>query len=158
MWETWVWSLGWEDPLEKGKATHSSILAWRIPWAVESMGSQRVQQDWATFTSLHIIQYRNNLHFTSVNSKGKLLKNKLNDTRKKQPDTPRKWDILQDNRLGASKVSVGASLVVQWLRIHLSMQGVQVRSLLWGDSTYRGPIKPVNHNYWAHSLEPKFHN
>ena len=34
MWETWVRSLGWEDPLEKGKATHSRILAWRIPWAV----------------------------------------------------------------------------------------------------------------------------
>ena len=33
MWETWVWSLGWEDPLEKGKATHSSILAWRISWS-----------------------------------------------------------------------------------------------------------------------------
>ena len=37
MWETWVWSLGWEDPLEKGKATHSSVLAWRFhelysPW------------------------------------------------------------------------------------------------------------------------------
>ena len=32
--ETWVRSLGWEDPLEKGKATHSSILAWRIPWTV----------------------------------------------------------------------------------------------------------------------------
>ena len=32
--ETWVLSLGWEDPLEKGKATHSGILAWRIPWAV----------------------------------------------------------------------------------------------------------------------------
>ena len=32
MWETWVQSLGWEDPLEKGKAIHSSILAWRIPW------------------------------------------------------------------------------------------------------------------------------
>ena len=30
--ETWVQSLGWEDPLEKGKATHSSVLAWRIPW------------------------------------------------------------------------------------------------------------------------------
>ena len=39
MWETWVWSLGWEDPLEKGKATHCSILAWRIPWTVLSMGS-----------------------------------------------------------------------------------------------------------------------
>ena len=34
MWETWVQSLGWEDPLEKKKATHSSILAWRIPWTV----------------------------------------------------------------------------------------------------------------------------
>ena len=43
--ETWVRSLGWEDPLEKGKATHSSILAWRMPWAVWSMGSQRVGHD-----------------------------------------------------------------------------------------------------------------
>ena len=34
MWETWVQSLGWEDPLKKGKATYSSILAWRIPWTV----------------------------------------------------------------------------------------------------------------------------
>ena len=34
MWETWIRSLGWEDPLEKGTATHSSILAWRIPWTV----------------------------------------------------------------------------------------------------------------------------
>ena len=34
MWETWVWYLGWEDPLEKGKATQSSILAWRISWTV----------------------------------------------------------------------------------------------------------------------------
>ena len=34
MQETWVGSLGWEDPLEKGKATHSSILAWRIPWTI----------------------------------------------------------------------------------------------------------------------------
>ena len=41
MWETWVQSLGWEDPLEKRKATYSSILAWKIPW--QSMGSQRVR-------------------------------------------------------------------------------------------------------------------
>ena len=34
MQETWVHSLGWEDPLEMGKATHSSILAWRIPWTI----------------------------------------------------------------------------------------------------------------------------
>ena len=38
MWETWVRSLGWEDPLEKGKATHSSILSWRIPWLYSPLG------------------------------------------------------------------------------------------------------------------------
>ena len=43
--ETWVQSLGLEDPLEKGKSTHSSILAWRIPWTVNTTGSQRVRQD-----------------------------------------------------------------------------------------------------------------
>ena len=48
--ETWVQSLGWEDPLEKEMATHSSVLAWRIPWTEEpgglqSMGSQRVGHD-----------------------------------------------------------------------------------------------------------------
>ena len=48
MQETGVQSLGWEDPLEKGRATHSSILAWRIPWTeesggIQSMGSQRVR-------------------------------------------------------------------------------------------------------------------
>ena len=36
-WETWVRSLGWEDPLEQGKVTHSGILAWRIPWTIQSM-------------------------------------------------------------------------------------------------------------------------
>ena len=50
MQETWVRSLGQEDPLEKEMATHSSILAWRIPWmeepgALQSMGSQRVRHD-----------------------------------------------------------------------------------------------------------------
>ena len=50
MWETWVQSLGWEDPLEKGEATHCSILAWRIPWTEEpgrlqSMGPLRVGHD-----------------------------------------------------------------------------------------------------------------
>ena len=59
--ETWVWTLGREDPLEKGMATHSSILAWRSPWMEEpgrlqSTGSQRVRHDWST--SLHFT-YRN---------------------------------------------------------------------------------------------------
>ena len=61
MWETWVRSLGWEDPLEKEMATHSSTLAWKIPWMEEpgrlqSMGSQRVGgHDWATSLSLFLI-------------------------------------------------------------------------------------------------------
>ena len=50
MWETWVQSLGWGEPLEEGMATHSSILGWRIPWTEEpgglqSTGSQRVKRD-----------------------------------------------------------------------------------------------------------------
>ena len=49
MQETWVQSLGWEDLLEKGKFTHSSILAWRISWTIQPMGLQRVGHDWTTF-------------------------------------------------------------------------------------------------------------
>ena len=57
MWETQFQSLGQEDPLEKEMATHSSILAWRIPWIEEpgrlqSMGSQRIRHNWATSLSL----------------------------------------------------------------------------------------------------------
>ena len=56
MWETQVWSLGHKDSLEKEMATHSSILAWKIPWTEEfgrlpSMGSQRVRHGWATNTN-----------------------------------------------------------------------------------------------------------
>ena len=58
MWETWVQSLGWEDLLEKGMATHSSILAWRIPWTEEpgglqSIGLQRVGHDWTAKHTVH---------------------------------------------------------------------------------------------------------
>ena len=50
MWETWVQSLGWEDPLEKEMAIHSRTIAWKIPWTEEPgrlqpMGSQRVRHD-----------------------------------------------------------------------------------------------------------------
>ena len=60
----------------------------------------------------------------------------------------------------------GTSLVVQWLRIHLPMQGTRVQSLVWEDPTCRGATKPVSHNYWACmsqllkpvGLEPMLHN
>ena len=53
MWETWAQSLGLEDPLEKEMATHSSTLAWKIPWmeepgGLQAIGWQRVAQDWPT--------------------------------------------------------------------------------------------------------------
>ena len=51
--ETWIQSLGWEDPLEKEKATHSSILAWTILWTVYSIGSQRVGHDWLPESLVH---------------------------------------------------------------------------------------------------------
>ena len=66
MWETWVWSLGREDPLEKEMVTHSSILAWRIPWTekpgkLQSMGLQRVGHNWATSLSL-LLTYMKGLY------------------------------------------------------------------------------------------------
>ena len=60
--ETQVWSLGQEDPLEKAMATHSSTLAWKIPWSEElgrlqSMGLQRVGPDWAISLHFNILLY-----------------------------------------------------------------------------------------------------
>ena len=60
MWETQVRSIGREDPLEEGMATHSSVLTWRIPWTEEpgglqSMGSQRVGHDWSDSMCKHIL-------------------------------------------------------------------------------------------------------
>ena len=62
VWEGRVQSLGWEDPLEKETATHTSVFAWRIPWTEEpgrlhSMGSQRVGHDRVTNTHTHINKY-----------------------------------------------------------------------------------------------------
>ena len=59
--ETQVWSLSWEDPLEKGMATHSSILAWKNQWAegrggLQSMGSQRAEHDWTTNTGAPVVK------------------------------------------------------------------------------------------------------
>ena len=63
MQESWVRFLGWEDPLEKEMATHSSTLAWKISWIEEpgrlqSMGSQRVRHKWVTSLSLSVESWR----------------------------------------------------------------------------------------------------
>ena len=70
--ETQVWSLGGEDPLEKGMATHSNILAWRTPWTEESgglqtTGSQRVGHDWLSYTfTFHFAVVLPNHEFNSL--------------------------------------------------------------------------------------------
>ena len=71
--ETWVWSLGWEDPLMKEMATHSIILAGRIPWMEEpgrlqSTGLQRVGHDWATSLSF-LLEHSLALHFFGIGMK-----------------------------------------------------------------------------------------
>ena len=55
MWETWVRSLGWEDPLEKGKAAHSSVPAWRSPWAEQSWSRKELgtTERWTRLSALH---------------------------------------------------------------------------------------------------------
>ena len=75
MWETWIQSLDWEDPLEKGKATHSSILAWRIPWTEEPgrlqpMGSQRIGHNWATFAFIRCHHQLNGYKFEQAPGDG----------------------------------------------------------------------------------------
>ena len=63
MWETWVRSLGREDPLDKGMATHSSILAWRIPWTEEPGGLQSMgPQESDTLTHLLKDRRQEGLH------------------------------------------------------------------------------------------------
>ena len=63
MWETQIPSLSWEDPPEKGMATHSNIPAWRIPWTekpggLQPMASQRVRHDWVTNSELNWMTFR----------------------------------------------------------------------------------------------------
>ena len=71
--ETWIQSLGWEDPMEEDMATHSSILAWRIPWTEEpgglqSMGSHRVGHDWNDLACTHAPGIKGDLHPVTENS------------------------------------------------------------------------------------------
>ena len=58
MWETWVWSLGWEDPLQKGKSTHSSILVWRIPWTVHGVEKSQTRLSDFQFHFTSLLFYR----------------------------------------------------------------------------------------------------
>ena len=91
MQEIWVWSLGWDEPLEKGMATHSSILAWGIPWTegpgrLQSMELQRVRHDQAKIMEASLIRWTRwvslkigdlNWNLSGIKSKGKTLRQTL---------------------------------------------------------------------------------
>ena len=68
------------------------------------------------------------------------------------------FTVLQIDFLGKIRLEPGTSLVAQWLRIHLLMQGTRVQSLIWEDPTCCEATKPMHHNYWACALQPASHN
>ena len=116
MQETQIQSLGWEDPLEKGMATHSSILAWRIPWTekpggLQSIESQRVEHDWATKHSTEQQPFRM-LHWERFQSH---IRN-------------HRETVLQ--LIGDVCLGLGLGSVNMWV-IHLSSPMSFVEHLLW---------------------------
>ena len=70
------------------------------------------------------------------------------------------WQSLMglDIKIEFKTCRLGTSLVAQWLRVHLPVQGMWVRALVQEDPTCRRATKPVRHNYWACALEPLGHN
>ena len=65
---------------------------------------------------------------------------------------------MSEKEMTRKNLALGTSLVAQWLRIHLPMQGTRVWALVREDPTCRRTTKPVRHNYWACGLEPASHN
>ena len=123
MQESQVWSLGQEDPLEKQMATHSSTLAWKIPWMEEpgrlqSMGLQRVRHDWAI--SLQYIFY---IYYYRCTSKCIYISVKIHE-----------WYTLKSILL----LFVKCSLMAQLIKIPLAMWEAWVQSLGWEDPLEKG--------------------
>ena len=128
MQETQVPSLGGEDPLEKGMATHSSILAWRIPWTEEprglqSMGSQRIPQDRATNTFTV---------FTTSATWGPCLAHAAATTAKSLQSCPTLYDPIDGSPPGSPVPGIPQARTLEWVAISFSNAGkwkVKVKSL-----------------------------
>ena len=126
--ETWFRS-PWEDPLEKGKDTHSSILVWKIPWTVQSMGSQRVGPDRATFIP------------SDIASKSRLL-NPL-----PAPSFLPHWDLVREY---SRKISQGVNLALQRRSATCSVltpswEGLEIVPSLWASSEAWLPCETFCH-------------
>ena len=98
MQETWVWSLGWEDPLEKGKATHSSILAWRIPWTIpwdliESDTTERLSLSLFTLSTFRLWGSSSSLEQQSSNYRMHQIKQSFMKIWKNPPCRPQPFNL-----------------------------------------------------------------
>ena len=144
MQETWVRSLGWDDPLEKGKATHSSILAWRISWTIvhgATKESDLTEQLSLSFSFLIIRNSDGDFLFFCENLlvlltywfQGKCFLVF--------------WDLCIVS--AHQDFDLGTFLLIQWLRICLPMQGTWVGSLIEEDSTCHRQLEPMYHNHQA---------
>ena len=128
MWETWVQSLGRKDSLEKEIATHSSTLAWKIPWTEEpdrlqSMGLQRVGHDWATSLAqkMSCKQNRGESHVESLGNGVLGLKGKY-----PTPFYSSFWYLSR----GVSAIYTCVQMVHTYVSIHTCMQSLFVDSSL----------------------------
>ena len=99
MQETWVQSLGWEDPLEKGTAIHSSILAWRIPWTVHG-----VAKSWTRLSGFHFSFFCVTYALLSRRSLTVMTDENMTENMK-QIKGHRPLDLLWTQRLAASFVT-----------------------------------------------------
>ena len=129
--ETCVRSLGWEDPLEKGKATHSSILAWTVPWTVWSMGSQRARPYWVTFTfTSHLLCQALNTELCSLRLFGFVFKGFPT------------WTIFKVFTESCSKIASVLSFVLlaqKHAASQLPNQGSNLHPLSWKEKSTTGP-------------------
>ena len=96
--ETWVLSLGWENPLEKGMATHSSILAWRIPWTEESRW-----YSWRGYKELDMTEQLSHFSFSYFKKYYKI--------------KPQKWQIKAKKKIRKKK-----KLIKEWLSLETKLK------------------------------------
>ena len=174
--ETYIQSLGWADPLEKGMAIHSSILAWRTPWTEElvglqSMGLQRVGHDWETFThsliQLRIESYLQLWFITAEGHKGKSAREKAHgqSLEETQDQLPRAFSQLSHTGRHSTSSEIwqyvwnavyqGHSSEIQscWSCGHSLPNTYQKSQLLEGKQ-----VLNINHVVWSNILDSVSHS
>ena len=119
--ETWVQALGWGDPLEEGMATHSSILAWRIPWTEEPgglrfIGLQRIEHDWSDLAHVHTFYTLATLYISYIALFHKHLLNVCVPAKMMNSKLYLSRDVLIINVLHSIRHKVGTCyILIEWM-------------------------------------------